>query len=67
MHILIIFFAATLTSFIGSLQLGPVNLFVIDTALNKNKANAYWVALGGVMPEFMYCALAVYSGVSKSK
>ena len=62
MHTILIFLCSSLASFIGSLQLGPVNLFVIDTTLNKNKANAYWVALGGVMPEFMYCALAVYSG-----
>ncbi len=62
MNGIIIFLAASLASFIGSLQLGPVNLFVIDTALNKNKNSAYWVAFGGIIPEFIYCGLAVYSG-----
>lgn len=61
MHAILILLFASLASFIGSLQLGPVNLFVIDTTLNKHKANAYWVALGGIIPEFMYCALAVFS------
>lgn len=59
--IIILFFSA-LSSFIGSLQLGPVNLFVIDTALHQTKKNACWVSLGGVLPEFIYCALAVYAG-----
>ena len=62
MHTLTILLSSFLASFIGSLQLGPVNLFVIDTTINKNKANAYWVAFGGIIPEFIYCALAVYSG-----
>lgn len=62
MNILIIFIASSIASFIGSLQLGPVNLFVIDATLNTNKKSAYWVAFGGVIPEFIYCALAVYLG-----
>ena len=62
MHTILIFLFSSLISFIGSLQLGPVNLFVIDTTINKNKRNAYFVALGGTIPEFIYCALAVYSG-----
>ena len=62
MHTLIIFFSSCIASFIGSLQLGPVNLFVIDTTINKNKVSAFWVALGGVIPEFIYCSLAVFSG-----
>lgn len=62
MHAILIFLFSTLASFIGSLQLGPVNLFVIDTTLNKSRSNAYWVAFGGIIPEFIYCGLAVYSG-----
>lgn len=62
MNSMVILFFSALSSFIGSLQLGPVNLFVIDTALHKTKRNAYWVSLGGILPEFIYCALAVYSG-----
>ena len=62
MHTIIILLASALASFIGSLQLGPVNLFVIDTTLNKNKASAYCVAFGGMIPEFIYCTMAVYFG-----
>ncbi len=56
----ILFFAA-LTSFVGSLQLGPVNLFVINTVLYSGRREALWVALGGSLPEFLYCALAVFA------
>ena len=62
MHSSIIFFFSAIASFTGSLQLGPVNLYVIDTALNQNKKSAIWVSFGGAIPEFIYCALAVYAG-----
>ena len=62
MHAIIIFLISSSVSLIGSLQLGPVNLFVIDTTIKKNKKCAFWVAVGGVLPEFIYCALAVFSG-----
>lgn len=62
MHTLYILFFASLASFIGSLQLGPVNLYVIDVTLNKSKKSALWVSFGGCLPEFIYCAFAVYSG-----
>jgi threonine/homoserine/homoserine lactone efflux protein len=61
MHSFFIFIGSTLVSFIGSLQLGPVNLFVINTALNENKKLAIMACLGGIIPEFIYCGLAVYS------
>jgi len=62
MHSIIIFICSSLASFIGSVQLGPVNLFVIDTAIKRNEKVAVWVAIGGIIPEFIYCFLAVYSG-----
>ena len=61
MHVLAILLFSSIASFIGSLQLGPVNLFVIDTTLNNNRQAAFWVACGGIIPEFIYCAFAVYS------
>lgn len=61
MHAGLIFLVSSFASFFGSLQLGPVNLYVIDTALHKNKKSAFWVAFGGIIPEFIYCSLAVYS------
>lgn len=51
-----------IASFIGSLQLGPVNLSVIDAAIHQNRKNAFWVAVGGSLPEFIYCFLAVFAG-----
>ena len=59
--VILIFFTSCVASFLGSLQLGPVNLFVIDSVLYKNKRSAFFVALGGSIPEFMYCGLAVYA------
>lgn len=59
--ILLIFIVASAVSFVGSLQLGPVNLYVINTVLHQSKKSAVWVAIGGCLPEFIYCALAVYA------
>lgn len=59
--ILLIFIFSCIVSFIGSLQLGPVNLFVINSALYQHKRTAYFVAIGGCIPEFIYCALAVFA------
>lgn len=59
--ILLIFTFSCLVSFIGSLQLGPVNLFVINSALNDGKKAAYYIAVGGCLPEFIYCTLAVFA------
>jgi threonine/homoserine/homoserine lactone efflux protein len=58
---LLIFIFSCLVSFVGSLQLGPVNVFVINSALYQGKKIAYLVAIGGCIPEFIYCALAVYA------
>jgi threonine/homoserine/homoserine lactone efflux protein len=46
---------------VGSLQLGPVNLYVINSTLFRDKYAAYCVAVGGCIPEFIYCSLAVYA------
>ncbi|MGL4598130.1 MAG: LysE family translocator [Bacteroidia bacterium] len=59
--IITIFFFAALASFLGSLQLGPVNLYVMNTVLYRTKRDAYWVSLGGALPEFIYCSLAVFA------
>ncbi len=62
MHELLVLLSSMIISFIGSLQLGPVNLLVITTVLKTSKKQALLVALGGIMPEFIYCGLAVFSG-----
>lgn len=60
MTTLLIFVFSVLASFIGSLQLGPVNIFVINSALYDEKKTAYYITIGGCIPEFIYCALAVF-------
>lgn len=59
--ILLIFIFSCLVSLIGSLQLGPVNLFVINSTLQSGRKTAYYIAIGGCLPEFIYCALAVFA------
>ncbi len=58
---MILLFSA-LTSFLGSLQLGIVNVSVMDTTLNKGKKAAFYLALGGSLPEILYCSLACSVG-----
>ncbi|MFY0594009.1 LysE family translocator [Roseivirga sp.] len=52
---------ATAISFVASLQLGPVNMGTIHTALHKNKKAAIIFGLGGSLPELLYCGLAIGS------
>jgi threonine/homoserine/homoserine lactone efflux protein len=59
--LLLIFVFSSLVSFVGSLQLGPVNLFVIHTALAYGKKPAFYISLGGCIPEFIYCGSAVFA------
>ena len=59
MNELIAFFLAAAISFWGSLQLGPVNVCVIQTALAHGKRQALIVATGGALPEIIYSSLAV--------
>lgn len=57
---LLIFLVSAGISFAGSVQLGPVNLLVIDTSLFMSRRQAVWVAAGGSLPEFIYCSIALY-------
>lgn len=54
------FIIATIISFLGSLQLGPVNLNVINTAITTNYKTSIFVAIGGSLPEIIYCTLAFW-------
>jgi len=56
----IAFVVAAIISFWGSLQLGLVNVLVIETALRKGKNTANWIAVGGVIPEIPYTLLAIF-------
>ncbi|GHE56456.1 LysE family translocator [Roseivirga thermotolerans] len=50
---------ATVISFAGSVQLGPVNFGTLHTALHKDKKSAIRFGFGGSLPELLYCGLAV--------
>lgn len=56
---LFLFLFVTVVSFVGSLQLGPVNGVVIRTALT-NRRQAWWIALGGALPEVIYSGISLY-------
>lgn len=60
---LIIFFVTAAISFVGSLQLGPVNLTVIQSVLRRDLSAGLWIALGGCLPEMIYAVAAVWAGV----
>jgi threonine/homoserine/homoserine lactone efflux protein len=57
---LIAFITAAIISFWGSLQLGLVNVAVIESALTRDNKHAFMLALGGVIPEIPYTLLAIY-------
>lgn len=60
MDALIAFVVAALVSFWGSLQLGLVNVAVIETTLTKGGRYALMLAIGGVIPEIPYTLLSIY-------
>ena len=62
--ILLIFLLTAGISFAGSLQLGPVNYFVMETCLRENRTSGIMVAIGGCIPEFIYSFLAIFIGMS---
>lgn len=62
--IVLIFLLTALISFAGSLQVGPVNYFVMETGLRQNKTAAVLVAVGGSIPEFIYSVLAITIGMT---
>lgn len=60
---LLIFLVTAAISFVGSLQLGPVNLTVIQSVLRRDLSTGRWIALGGCLPEMIYAAAAVWAGM----
>jgi len=60
---LLIFIAASAISFIGSLQAGTVNIMVIKITISKNRNSAFWLSIGGSLPEMIYATLAVFVGM----
>lgn len=58
-EVLLYLLLASVISFVGSLQPGPVNMAVIFTASNKQFKRALFVALGGSVPELFMCYVAI--------
>ncbi len=58
-----VIFICTGISFLGSLQLGPVNYHVLMYAAQSSRKDAIKVAVGGSLPEFMYGSIAVLGGM----
>jgi threonine/homoserine/homoserine lactone efflux protein len=59
MEVLLILLLTLIISFIGSVQLGPVNITVIRSAIQRNYKSAIFIGLGGALPELIYSALAL--------
>jgi threonine/homoserine/homoserine lactone efflux protein len=60
-HALLIFLITALISFLGSVQLGPVNLVIIREVLDGNRRGAFFVAFGICIPEFIYSFFALFA------
>jgi len=54
------FFIAALASLLGSLQVGTVNLSVAHTSMTQNLRAALLLAIGGCLPEALYCSIAIW-------
>ena len=55
---MVILFTTILVSFLGSVHPGPLNVSVVSTALEKGKKGAIYLAIGGIIPEFIYSTIA---------
>ncbi len=60
MNPLLLFLVSALFSFVGSLQLGPVNSQVLRRAIAGQRRAARLTSLGGALPEILYAALAAF-------
>lgn len=60
---LLVFLATAAISGAGSVQLGAVNLMVVQTTLHHSRRAGFWGALGGCLPELFYAALAVWAAM----
>ncbi|MDZ4667714.1 MAG: LysE family transporter [bacterium] len=53
------FLFATSVSFFGSMQPGPVNLTVLSACVQSNFKKAFYIAIGGSIPEVFYSFCAI--------
>lgn len=61
------FILAFIISFVGSVQPGPVNLAVISSSFQKQYRNAIFIAIGGSLPEFVFCLIALKTSTAITK
>lgn len=54
------FLFAAAISFVGSLQIRPVNSEVLRFALRGRKKDALWAGIGGALPEIPYVLLSAF-------
>lgn len=55
---LLFFSLASCISFIGSLQPGPTNMFILQRAAQGH--HTIFASVGGSLPEILYCSLAIW-------
>jgi len=60
-HLLSILFITALISFVGSVQLGPVNLAIMKAVLEGRSKAAVIIAVGVCFPEFIYSTFALFA------
>lgn len=56
---MLVFLASTFASFIGSLQIGPVNMAIMHKTLRQDRLHAFLMGIGACIPELVYSFLAV--------
>lgn len=60
MEAVLYFLVAAVISYVASLQLGPVNIRVIQSTIEHDKSYALRVGFGGSLPEILYAGIAFY-------
>jgi threonine/homoserine/homoserine lactone efflux protein len=60
-HSLLILLVTSGISFLGSVQLGPVNLAVMQSVLEGRRKGAILMGLGVCIPEFIYATIALFA------
>jgi threonine/homoserine/homoserine lactone efflux protein len=60
-HLLGIFFITALISFVGSVQLGPVNLAIMKSVLEGRAKSGLIIGAGVCIPEFIYSTFALFA------
>ncbi len=60
MGLLIAFILGTVVSFIASIPVGAVNMAIVTATLNKGRKSAFFIGLGAVLAEIIYCLIPLF-------